>query len=89
MAERLPVGAMPRQTKRTTVRNYDADLLLAEALLDERTHFLYSGLDNDEIDTQVRKTIDDALNNEWQRDITIEHWVERAMEATGLRPRRQ
>ena len=76
---------MPRQTRRTTVRNYDADLRLAEALFDERTHFLHSGCDP-EIEEQVRKSIDDALNNEWQRDITIERWVERAMEATSQRP---
>ena len=86
---KLPFGAMPRQTKRTTVRDYDADLLTARALLDERAGFLYSGAGIEpEIYEQTWKSIDDALNNEWQRNITIERWVERAMEATNQRPRR-
>ena len=87
MATTFPVGAMPRQTKRTTVRDYDADLRTALALFDERTHFLYSSSSFDpELGDQIQKSIDDALNNEWQRDITIERWVELAMEATNLRP---
>ena len=84
MSSTLPAGAMPRQTKRTTVRNYEADMRLAEALFDERTHFLYSGCDP-EIQDQTQKAINDALNNEWQRDITIEHWVELAKSALGLK----
>jgi hypothetical protein len=84
MSNTLPVGAMPRQTKRTTVRNYAADLRLAEALFDERTAFLYSGCDP-EIQDQTTKAINDALNNEWERDITIERWVDRAKSSLGLK----
>jgi hypothetical protein len=88
MTTRLPVGAMPRVTRRTTVRDYDADLALALAVFDERTHFLYSGCDP-EIHDQTQKIINDALNNEWQRGITIEKWVALAMEATNQRPSRR
>ncbi|HKW20951.1 MAG TPA: hypothetical protein VJO13_06220 [Ktedonobacterales bacterium] len=88
MTTRFPVGAAPRATKRTTVRDYDADLQFARAIFDERTAFALAFHDDPDIDEQIQKTIDDALNNEWQRGITIELWVERAMEATSQRPRR-
>jgi hypothetical protein len=69
--------------KRTTVHAYDADLELARAVFDERSHFLYSGC-GPEIEDQIRKAIDDALNSEWQRGISIGAWVERAMTALSL-----
>ena len=86
MSSIFPVGAMPRQTKRTTVRNYDDDLLTARALFDERTGFLYSGAGIEpEVYEQTWKSINDTLNNEWQRDITIERWVEMAKSSLGLK----
>ena len=89
MAKReLHVGEVPRQTKRTTVKNYEDDLALAYAVFDERTEFR-NRHDDPELSEQMHKTIMDALNNEWKRDITIERWVELAIEATSQRPRRR
>jgi len=85
---KLHVGEMPRQTRRTTLKNYDADLEIAYACFDERTEFR-NRHDDPEISERMHKTIMDALNNEWKRDITIERWVELAIEATSLRPRRR
>jgi hypothetical protein len=80
----LAVGEMPRQMQRTTVRNYGPDLALARAVFDERTAFRFTNHHDPEIDEQIHKSIGDALNNEWERDITIERWAERAIEAMGL-----
>lgn len=82
----LASGEMPRATKRTTVQNYDADLELARAVLDERTGFEFTVHETEE-DDQIQKSIDDALNNEWQRGITVEKWVGLVLEAIGYRRR--
>jgi len=73
------------KTKRTTVRDYDNDLQLARAWFDERTAFLYSSHDDPDVDDQTHKGIGDALSNEWQRGITIDEWVQRAMDALGVK----
>jgi hypothetical protein len=78
----LPQGMLRPVTKRTTTRNYEDDLLTARALFDERTHFAYSNHEDPEVNEQTWKVINDALNNEWQRGITIEAWVKRAIDAS-------
>jgi hypothetical protein len=83
---KLAVGEIPRQMRRTTVRNYDDDLALACAVFDERMGFVYINLLPGAYE-QIHKSIKDALNNEWERGITVERWVERAMDAMGIRRR--
>ena len=73
-------------TRRTTIQNYDTDFEAARALFDGLTHYAFYGLPNDEVDEQIHKAVDDALNNEWKRGISIEKWVALAMEAINLRP---
>jgi hypothetical protein len=81
---------MKMQMKRTTVRDYEADLKSAQAWFDERTRFIHSSasMEPEEYD-QTWKTINDALNDEWQRGITIDAWVQRALDATNKRPVRR
>jgi hypothetical protein len=81
----LPQGMAPADRKRTTVRDYEADLERAQARFDERTHFAYSHHEDPEVNEQTWKAINDALNNEWQRGITIEAWVELAIDASGMK----
>jgi hypothetical protein len=74
------------QMKRTTVRDYDEDLRSARAWYDERTAFAHSdglGIGPADLYEQMDKSINDALNNEWQRGITIDAWVQRVLNASG------
>jgi hypothetical protein len=74
------------QMKRTTVRAYDEDLQAARAWYDERTGFADTdglGIGPADVYEQLDKWINDALNNEWQRGITIDAWVQRVLNASG------
>jgi hypothetical protein len=75
-------------TRRTTIQNYDADLEAARALFDERTGFAFTVHHEPEVDAEIQKRIADALNNEWQRGITIDAWVERVLTEMGIGGRR-
>jgi translation elongation factor EF-1alpha len=74
--------------KRTTYKHYDADLLEARELIDQRTQFAYAYPQEPNLAEEADKWIGDKLNNEWERGITIDEWVERTLTEMGHNRRR-